>query len=316
MSANTDQKTADERSVTRDPVLEDGAGEINLRHILTGVAVRGGGAGIRALTWIIRTFWYIALGIYCLPVLINLRALWRYQTTGKLVIHSYDPFLYSWLVVSSAPLLSLAAYFGANTLFLGYIYLAIVSYAFYTAGRDVTWRRSWVVFAFSLAILAVIWALGERMQYPFFLKAKDMLADTGVYFPPAFANALSVVLLILYIQMLVERQVSGTLTFEGDKLLVQELGESSADHERSSYSIVGRTDDVNEFILGFSKALILRPRSSKDPEYTFRHVPGLPYLMNTILELSTSRSSTSQADHDEDAGAGDGHAEGDGMHHG
>jgi hypothetical protein len=316
MTSSVEQHSPGERGRFPDTVLADSPDEIDLKHILTGVAVRGGGAGIRAATWLIRAFWYVALAIYCLPVLINLRALWRYQSTGKLVIHSYDPFLYCWLVISSAPLLTLAAYFGAHELYLGYIYLTIVSYSIYTAGRDVTWRRGWVVFAFALALIAVIWALGERLEYSFFVKAKEMLLDTGVYFPSTFANALSVVLLILYVQMLIERQVSGTLTFEGDKLLVQELGESSSDHERSSYSIVARTDDVNEFILGFSKALLLRPRSSKDPEYTFRHVPGLPYLMSTILELSTLRPAVRVADHDDYLAAGDGHAEGDGGHHG
>ena len=287
----------------------------HLGNLLAGVA-KGGGVGLQVLTWLIRAFWYVALAVYCLPVLINLRALWRYQATQKLVVRSYDSFMYTWLVITAAPLLTIAARLGVPTLYLGYLYLAIVSYSFYTAGRDVTWRRSWVVFAFALAALATIFALGERMEYAFFQKAGEMLAETGLYFPVTWANALSVVLLVLYVQMLIEQHISGTITFEGDKLLVQELGETSADHERSSYSIVARTDDVNEFVLGFSKTLILRPRSSKDPEYVFRHVPGLPYLMNTILELTTTHiSELRQDDHDDDRGAGDGHAEGDGAHH-
>ncbi|MBL9125035.1 MAG: hypothetical protein JNG90_15465 [Planctomycetaceae bacterium] len=315
MSSGVNDKTASQVPLSTDPAAPDeAAAGVRFRHLIMGLAVKGGGAGIRFLTWTIRAFWYVALAIYCLPVLINLRALWRYQATGKLVVRSYDPFMYAWIVITAAPLLSLAEWFGSSPLYLGYIYLVIVSYAFYTAGRDVTWRRGWVVFAFALAVLAAIWALGERMEYAFFRKAGEALAETGVVFPRTWALGLSAILFVLYVQMLIERFVSGTLTLEGDKLLVKELGESAADHERSAYSIVARTDDVNEFILGFSKSLILRPRSSKDPEYQFRHVPGLSYLMPTILALTTNRGSRS--DELDDHGAGDGHAEGDGDHHG
>ena len=316
MSSSVNQSTPNQLPrPTDDYDMERAAEGARFRHMLSGLAVKGGGAGIRMLTWLIRAFWYVALGIYCLPVLINLRALWRYQTTGRLVVRSYDPFMYSWIVITAAPLLSIAEWLGSDPLYLGYIYLVVVSYAFYTAGRDVTWRRGWVVFAFALAILAAIWALGERMEYAFFHKVGEALAETGVYFPRTWANGLSIVLLVLYVQMLIERFVSGTLTFEGDKLLVKELGETSADHERSAYSIVARTDDVNEYILGFSKTLLLRPRSSKDPEYNFRHVPGLSYLMPTILALTTSHQSLARDSDHPDHSAGDGHAEGDASHH-
>ncbi len=316
MSSSVDNRLMHDTAPVPDP-FGDGSPEnrVSWRHILTGVAVRSGGASLRFLTFLVRAFWYVALAIYSLPVLINLRALWRYQTTGKLVIRSYDSFMYTWIVVTAAPLLTLLAWMGAHTLFLGYLYLAFVAYSFYTAGRDVTWRRGWVVFAFALAILAVVWALGEHMEYSFFVKIKEALADTGLYFPAAWANALSIVLGILYLQMVIERHVSGTLTFEGDKLIVREFGESSSDHERSAYSIVARTDDVNEFILGFSRSLILRPRSSKDPEYVFRHVPGLPYLMPTILALAIYTPGGRLPDDDDQLGAGDGHAEDDGGHH-
>jgi hypothetical protein len=315
MSSTGPQQLAD-APAQADPFASEPAAErIKLRHVLTGFAVKGGSTGRKVLTGLIRGFWYLALAIYCLPVLINLRSLWRYQTTGKLVVRSYDSFMYTWLAITAAPLLTLAQKLGAESLFLGYIYLAIVAYCIYTAGRDVTWRRGWVVFAFALAFIATVWALGEKMGYPFFMKIREALAETGMYFPATWANALSVVLGVLYLQMLVERQLSGTLTFEHDKLIVRELGESAADHERSAYSIVARTEDVNEFILGLSRTLVLRPRSSKDPEYLFRHVPGLPYLMPTILSLSVGPAPARAEDEVDRLGAGDGHAEGDACHH-
>lgn len=316
MSSGTGKTAVGEAKQSDQFTVDVPAPERRFWPLVTGLALSGGGAGLRILTWLIRAFWHVSLALYCLPVLINLRALWRFQATGKLVVRSYDSFMYTWIAITIAPLLTIAEALGASTLYLGYLYLAVVTYSLYTVGRDVTWRRSWVIFAFAIAALAAVWALGERLEYPFFQKAGEALAETGVYFPTAWANALSIVLLVLYVQMLIERHMNGTLTLEGDKLLVREFGETAADHERSSYSTVARTDDVNEFILGFSKTLVLRPRSSRDPEYQFRHVPGLPYLMGTILALTTSRGSQRTADFDHDAmAAGDGHAEGDSHDH-
>lgn len=279
---------------------------------LAGVTVTGSKAGGKVLAFVLRGLWYLTLLWYSLPLLVNLRSLWKYPETGRLRIRTQTELAYMYPVISSGPVFTLFMYLGVNPAVLGYLWVVLLIYAVYTAIEDVTWHGAKVVFFAVIAIMLAVAVLGLQFQFPVFKHLAEGLAYAGVKFDPYLCNAVSVGLLIPFLPMFISRMFTEQVVFERNSMTVLRIGESKSTHTRNAYSCLEQVDDVNETVFGY-KTLHMKARSRLDPDYRFRNVPGLIFIGPTLRQLTTAQDVElvdDGTDDDEDDGTDGGHVDG------
>ena len=273
---------------------------------LSGATVAGSKAGGKVLSLALRVMWYLLLVWYSLPVLVNLRSLWKYPSTGKLKIRTQTEFAYLYPVISSGPVFTVfIKWFGASPVVLGYIWILLLVYAIYTAIENITWGGAKVMFFAAVAIVLSVAVLGMHFHVPLFSHTWNALKSLGVEFSPHLCNGVSVALGIPFFVMFVSRLFTEQVVFERNSMTVYRIGESKATHTRNAYSCLEKVDDLNETVFGY-KTLHMKARSRLDPDYLFRNVPGLAFIGPTLRQLTTATDVEVIADEgDEDIDDGD-----------
>jgi len=231
--------------------------------------------------------WYLVLIWYSLPLLVNLRSLWKFPSTGRLKIRTQTELAYLYPVISTGPVFTLFMYLGADPVVLGYIWVFLLVYATYTAIEDITWHGAKVLFFAIITLVLSVAVFGLWLQVPVFSQIASGMKYAGVEFNPRLCNAVSAVLAIPFSIMFIARLFTEQVVFERNSMTVHRIGQSKSTHSRNAYSCLEQVDDVNESAFGY-KTLHMKARSRLDPDYLFRNVPGLIFIGPTLRHLTTA----------------------------
>lgn len=214
----------------------------------------------------------------------------------------FPKLLFTWPLILTGFLLSLAAHWGADPALLGWIYISVLVLVLLTLGVDVDRNQA----IFWIVLLIALWTGGALLEnvrnWPIFGTVYNFFAGLNVRYDSGFGLAISIMLLIPFVIMMLLARLNNRWRITHNEFEHYSFGRMDDSLGRGAKTI--RTDypDVFEMLLGMAGTLIVYNASGTRELRRIEHVMFLPWVrgkLNLILERTAVTSTTTEEEEEE-----------------